>query len=228
MKKPLYVTTYNRDEITLRSLQSLAKSALPDDVEVIIIDDGSEELLLTKVRSLCKRYSWTLLEEKHIGIPFCKVMRINMILRKGKILEECPYFLISDSDMLYSKNWAQALDKIFNMHGYPVITGFDTRTNQHDVLEECNYVGVKASIGGANLLIGTDFYKSVGGLRNAREWDWSLTTDVKKYGDPLICTLPSIVDHIGEEGVWARQNYHDRAKDFIGENSNAMGIFNAE
>lgn len=225
MKIPLYVCTYNRDDITLRSIQSLAKSNIPDWVEVIVLDDGSDERLLNKLRPLSQKFGWTLVEHKHIGIPLCKVMRINMILRKSEIPDKCPFMLISDSDVLYSKNWIQALRSLYEKIPQPVITGFDTRTNMHEVLEDHGFYGVKASIGGANLLIDMDFYKAIGGLRNAREWDWSLTTDVKNYGGKLVCTLPSIVDHIGEEGVWARSHYHDRAKDFIGENANAMSIF---
>jgi len=224
MKIPLYISTYNRDDITLRSLTSLFNSSTPEDIEVIIMDDGSNENLQAQLRSVALEYKWTYQVHRHIGIPLCKVMRIAQDIRIRKLVEKVPYFLVTDADMLYSKDWITALVKLYQETQQPVITGFDTRTNQHDLIDDHGHYCTKTSIGGANLLIAMDYFEKHP-FKIGEEWDWALTTDVKKYGGNLICTLPSIVEHIGHVGAKAIAQYHDKAVNFIGEEVSAMEIF---
>ena len=92
-KIPIFIATYNRYQVTERSLRSLGNSQLPDYIEVIVNDDGSNPYDLSVTESICNEYGWTLNKFNHLGISRGTIERVYPIVRDMNI----PYFFITDS-----------------------------------------------------------------------------------------------------------------------------------
>jgi len=216
----LFISTYNRVEYVAQSLYSLKDSFVDCYPEIYITDDGSTDPTVGKYLQKFKdSYStWGKCHiklEEHIGIPYGKLNQI-----KDFITEDYrqPFFLVSDSDMIYRKGWLDFLIKLFEHTKMPVITGFNTETNNHVTIKEFTSFRLKSSIGGANMLVDTQFYLEHP-FDEAEEWDFQLCKRAHAYkregmNSGVIASRPSLVQHIGEKGHWARENYHDVATDF--------------
>ena len=88
-----------------------------------------------------------------------------------------------------------------------LVTGFNTETNKHDTIEEFDTYRTKKSIGAANMCVKTSFYRATSDLWSAaKSWDYKICQATKK---PIIASKPSLVDHIGKKGKWAREDYYD-------------------
>ena len=86
--------------------------------------------------------------------------------------------------------------------------------NGHVIRVEFKTYRTKHHIGGCNLLVSTEFYKN-NPFMERREWDFRMCERAwKQYEMGVVCSKPSVVDHIGQYGVWARSNYYDQAEDF--------------
>jgi len=222
VKIPLFISTYNRINITRESLTSLIQSELPEHIEVIINDDGSTQSMLNMIQE--DYSSFVLIKNQHRGIPNGKILPIQAGLKN---FPDIPYFFISDSDMIYTKYWVQTLEKIYSENTkeskVAIVTGFDTAGNGHKVIRKLNkFTGIKASVGGANLLVDKEFYDEEP-FRN-RGWDWTFSKRARGKDRLLITTVPSIVEHIGVHGTFSRPNRFDSATRFVGQNQDSRMI----
>jgi hypothetical protein len=79
---------------------------------------------------------------------------------------------------------------------------------------------VKESIGGVNVLFEADLFDSLiaPNLRYEEPlqigWDWLVVRAVVQKGYPLLCTKPSVVQHIGRVGRFSFFVQFDQALDF--------------
>jgi len=228
MKIPLFVSTFNRIETVKQSLTSLANSNLPDYVQVIISDDGSSDPVVPQIKRLYGKLGWEIHANHHREFPEGKLAPIREHLDR---FPDAPYFLVSDSDMLYTKNWVQALEKIYRdtkKDGVnpAVITGFDTEWNQHRIVERHGYWGFKGTVGGANLLADREFYNKW--QWNGMHWDWGICSKAGEFDYKLVSSCPSLTEHIGKHGKFSKPGKYDVAVHFEGEDFDAMEIFNPE
>jgi glycosyltransferase involved in cell wall biosynthesis len=207
----LFISVYDRPEYLKQSLNSLFESFDLIYPEIIISDDGSKkpetQVILSDFSNKFYFGRVNICKYDHKGLPFGKLKPI-----KDHILTNYyeDYFLISDSDMIYKKGWIDVLVKLYEETKTPVITGFNTITNKHRVLEEANNFVVKESVGGCNLLIDTQFYKNYPFVEE-KEWDYKMCERAHQL-HPLgvISSKPSVVDHIGVQ----EDNLNDKAIDF--------------
>jgi|APSaa5957512622_1039677.scaffolds.fasta_scaffold09255_2 glycosyltransferase involved in cell wall biosynthesis len=231
MYVPLFITSFNRPEFVKPSLESLFNSNLPEWVKLFWTDDGSDE----ETTSIIKEYEareWTCGTEftlaEHVGMRVCKLGQIRNWFNKQKTCAE--FFLVSDSDMVYAKNWVQALNHIYyKLPNMGLLSGFNTETNNHATKKEVTGLRLKLSIGGANFLMDTKLYLRRPFPiieRETHEWDYRMC-ELAHSEKLLVCTTnPSIVNHIGRTGVYARTDYYDTAKDFIGIEADSLKELN--
>nr|VFJ56061.1 MAG: hypothetical protein BECKDK2373C_GA0170839_10525 [Candidatus Kentron sp. DK] len=133
------------------------------------------------------------------------------------------YLINLDSDTIHNRAWIDKLKGIYreisaaNPDKSIILSGFHTPA--HGELEKHGSYRVKKSLGGLNLFFEPETYSryvkkhlySVG-------WDWGIS----ERGDEgllLAATRPSVIQHIGEHGLWSRTGRCDEADDFVRDGS---------
>jgi len=211
----LFISVYDRPEYLQTSLDSLLESFSAIYPEIIITDDGSTDPSVALVLSqfkLAYQGECSIVTQENKGIPLGKLDTIYTEVKTWLYIEE--YFIISDSDMIYKKGWLEELVYLYEQTKTPLVTGFNTETNRHETTSTTGHYAVKSSVGGCNILVNTKFYLQRP-FRESKEWDFRMCERAhEQHPLGVISAKPSVVDHIGIKGKWARENYHDKAIDF--------------
>ena len=229
-KVGLVITTYNRPEYLSRSLDSIAKSNIENTV-VIIIDDASDnertkQLIIDfKLPSNIKILKIFKEQKKEFAVHESLKLAWDILNDHYKV----SYLCNIDSDTLVKKTWLQQLQSFFKREykkqGPLIVTGFNT--NNHPVLEEKEDYYIKKTIGGINMFFKAgNFYKDIVRPNLKIEvpeekpnlitgWDWFLMWKMQALTYPILCTKPSVVQHIGEQGQFSNKKLgFDYAIDF--------------
>ena len=129
----------------------------------------------------------------------------------------CEYLACLDSDTVVKPDW---LDQLLRTHDAAsrdtsvlLVTGFNT--SNHPVIAEKSYGYVKRSCGGINLFFHRSQYQTI--IRptlESIEWDHAVVDNVGSSGGHIVCTRPSVVQHIGKAGLWSNGETFDHAIDF--------------
>lgn len=204
----LVVTTFDRPEVLERSLASLGASALEGAV-LAIVDDASAD---PRTRRLIDGFAppgvpvFRVYKQERRGFGVHESLRIGWDLLRGEC--GCARLANLDGDTLVKPDWLARLGSLFERErarrGPLIATGF--HAGSHGVLEEGPDLRVKASVGGINLYFDAALYDEVvrPNLRwdPVREvgWDWHVVGAMRARGLPLLCTRPSVVQHIGLVG----------------------------
>ena len=211
----LFISIFNRPEYVTRSLDSLLASFDVIKPRIIITDDASTDPEIDNlIKKFKKSYPNTVIEKNVIngGIPYGKLTTIKTYVVVPEYRHT--HFLICDSDMIYKKGWVEILLNLYAETGAPLITGFNTLSNRHHITEEFKNYYIKESIGGCNLLVDTTFY-TASPFFESKSWDYHMCERAHaEHGVGVVCSKPSLVDHIGFEGYWAKKEYYDSAVDF--------------
>ncbi len=162
------------------------------------------------------------------GVPLIKIFKrkhknMNDSLRAGwdllKGTLNCRYLCCLDSDTLVEENWIERLLTVHRLvrngirHPFLVVTGFNS--HNHPIFSEHQAYYRKTSLGGVNLFFHSGIYLPV--VRKALDdllWDQVLVNRMRKLEGELICTKPSIGQHIGKVGMWSNRKHFDVAEDF--------------
>jgi cellulose synthase/poly-beta-1,6-N-acetylglucosamine synthase-like glycosyltransferase len=211
MKIPLFITSFNRPEYVKQSIDSLYDSNLPNYLELIWSDDGSNKETVSIIEKY-KYKKWPCRVifsfEEHQGM---RELKLGQIKKYFSICGDAypPYFFVSDSDVIYSKNWAQTLIKLMKTNkDIGIISGIDVTTNNHHTLEKINNINIKKSIAGQNFLMKTDLYLKYPfpiSHKSAHEWDFRMCDNAQKENLKVCSTNPSIVNHVGKEGLFCKK-----------------------
>jgi GT2 family glycosyltransferase len=228
---PMFVFCYNREEYVIKSLLSLFKSdylQFNSISPLFVIDDGSDSRKLLefydyifKAKEVDSSRIVVLRNNTHMGLGPGSFERIISTIMNSDVQR----FVLADSDALYAKDWFPALLGVYDralMDGVQVAmaTGFDTRDHFHAAYETHKYYSFKPSCGGVNLLVNADFYRRHPFM--GKHWDWDASANAAKEGMKIVSSLKSIVQHIGAQGLFSQPGNYDTAKNFIGEDRNAL------
>jgi glycosyltransferase involved in cell wall biosynthesis len=212
------ITTWNRPQYLRPCLDSLAKSHLNDCV-IILIDDASDDpetlgilagfdlpvplIKLTKTRRSSMHVS--------LDIGWCLAQNLG-----------CKYLCNLDADALVRSDWLLTLRRQFESLPFDpdltLLSGFN-RANSADTLEDHGSYLRKYRLGGINYFFTPAFFRSVRFLLFSQNWDSHIQyfcTDFSAKRYRMICCKPSVVQHIGREGINAGVNSaFDCAIDFL-------------
>lgn len=132
----------------------------------------------------------------------------------------CEYFINLDSDTLVEKSWIAKLESIHSLYeneqpGCPfIVTGFNSAS--HETYHKADGYVLKKSVGGVNLFFQRSIYQGiVRSVLSNVNWDQALAEKLNKKKGSIVVTSPSVVQHIGESGLWSRPWNFDVADDFI-------------
>jgi inositol phosphorylceramide mannosyltransferase catalytic subunit len=226
------ISTYNRQQILEKTLDSLLKTYIPKDILFVFIDDCSIYENYVEIN-----YDHVYFKKsKNYGIANSLAIGWDFIY-KLKI----PYMLNLDSDVLLSENW---LSKILNTHQLfdekTITTGFNGFN--HNILEKKENYFLKNSIGGINLFFNRSLYptvrKSLTSLQSMPDlesgvaesyglnpklhpkysgWDWGLMVLCDEEKIKRVCTNPSVIQHIGNFGLTSSPKKFEKSMDFKNE-----------
>jgi hypothetical protein len=130
----------------------------------------------------------------------------------------CSFLSCLDADTKVKENWIERLlglhrhfeNKVYNP--YYIISGFNTPN--HPVAAEYDHYYLKESIGGANMFFHRRIYHNLRRSLSSIYWDAGFVHRIRAMKGKLICTKPSVVQHIGKVGIWSGDHGYDFAEDF--------------
>lgn len=213
----IVIPCYNRKDYIEKTFNSLSQTDL-ESVMIIIIDDASNN----DVFEYIKNYNFKdipvikLCKYKNSGMYSSYVIGFDIAVSNNM-----KYLITLDSDTIHKKDWLKQIKKLYidniNVLNPLLITGFNTRN--HQTLSKNNNYVMKKTIGGVNMLFDLDMY--VKDIRNIfidkkNAWDWAVC-DLFKIDNKkthILCTVPSVIQHIGSNGLNSKNNRYDKAIDF--------------
>lgn len=98
MKVSVIIPTFNEENVIIDCLKSLSKQSFKD-IEIIVVDDGSTDKTLIKIRKL--KPSLKMLKQKHLGPGAAR--NLGARKAKGEIL------VFIDADMTFDKDYIEKL-----------------------------------------------------------------------------------------------------------------------
>ena len=218
-KYGIVLCCYNRYDYLKQTLDSLSQSKLNDCI-LCIIDDFSKD---KNVIDLINNFNLNNIKihkirnEKNLGISLSLLKGLNYIYPK------CKYMVNIDSDVIMKKNWLQILNKthddfINNLKSNNVIvTGFNcVKSCSHKIIKEYETFYIKKSLGGINLFFDRNLFYIFEDilLNKGNGWDWELVKFCNKNNIKMISTKPSVIQHIGIDGMNSKNKRYDYAEDF--------------
>jgi len=144
-------------------------------------------------------------------------LRLGWDLLKGIL--GCEYLCCLDSDTVVKKDWLMQLIETYHLiapkmsHPNFLLTGFNA--DSHHILEEHDRYYIKASVGGINLFYPSRIYSALRPSLHHIFWDHEMVNRIKLLKGEFFCVRPSVVQHIGKQGLWSGRS-HDVALDFQG------------
>ena len=199
----IVIPVYNRPEYLEKTLDSVFANLSGE--AVIISDDGSTD---SKVQQIIDSYF-------KLADMWCMDMQVYTFENAGiaqnlkRILDKCKNYdtiITLDSDFIVKKDWVKKLKAL--LHTDTIGTGFNA--SKHPIIKSVAHYHIKKTIGGGNLCFTYSTYlKFIRPYLIDSQWDWNMSYNAPR----LLCTNPSVCQHIGVQSVMRHVNA-DVALDF--------------
>lgn len=221
METALIIPIYERAEYLRQCFDSIMKVHYPQDSCVILIDDGSTD---PETISLINEFSILdviIIRHRNIvnkGIKFVLRKTIDMAFNMG-----CKTVINLDSDTLVKPNFILRLLELHEQFPDNIVTGFNCITKNKDgsyrhpiILEHEGYC-LKKYVGGINMCFNQEVYKKyiLPAFDTPNNWDHTACISSSKDNKPIVCAVPSCVQHIGlQSSLGHNHDMPDIACDF--------------
>lgn len=205
MKVGILVCTYNRPGYLEVCLDSLNVADLPADCEVVIVDDGSTDE--ETIRLLRESGHTVILNNKNQSIKHSLLLGCDFLFD----VKGCDVITNLDSDAIVKPNFLTVLLDLKKRFYGQLITGFNCLTRnrdgseRHKVLMAGDDFNMKKSVGGVNMMFDKEQYRKwikpalMKCLQFSGNWDHQSCIAASKETQGVICSVPSVVQHIGVE-----------------------------
>ena len=224
-KVAIIIATYNRPEYLEKCLNSLEKTFLKKDTLIYIVDDHSSdnetiELIknFEKPNCLVKR----VFKEENTGIQNSLLTSIDYCFDNGY-----DYFIILNSDMIVNNYFYDMMVYYKELFPNNIISGFNTLTlgengaPRHPIAYDGKFYVRKKTCGAPCLgldrkIYETYFKQTLIDYQKQRKsaYDTASTRKASDRGCDIICTVPSVADHIGFDSSMKHSFNPDVAVDF--------------
>lgn len=216
----IVITAFNRPQFLSRTFESLKESNLSDAI-VVVVDDASTDL---ETISLIKNLELP-------GVPLVKLRHtknsgvLSGLMHGFKFLTgNAKYVLNIDSDVIMKADWLESLRNAYEQIKDPniIFTGFNTKNHKIGACDSqwCE----KKTLGGINLFMTASFYETqfLSWFKTRdrlvrhvwKNWDWIVVEKMREAGYKMYATKPSVIQHIGEDGINSAPGSMDTAYDF--------------
>ena len=199
----IVIPVYNRPEYLEQTLKSVFEHH--NSEFIIISDDGSTD---RKVQDVLNKY-FELADETGITMSWFTFENAGIAQNLKRILDKCKNYdtiITLDSDFIVKKDWVKKLKAL--LHTDTIGTGFNA--SKHPIIKSVAHYHIKKTIGGGNLCFTYSTYlKFIRPYLIDSQWDWNMSYNAPR----LLCTNPSVCQHIGVQSVMRHVNA-DVALDF--------------
>lgn len=202
----LIITSYNRPDYLRQCLQSVKAADLSQVATVLVVDDCSTD---KKTNQLINDFELD-------GVELVKVFSKENRSIKGSLLfgldilfSTCNVVTNLDGDAIVRPDFISRLLSLKERFSESIITGFNCTTKnrngteRHIIIESGDGFNTKKSVGGINMLFDKGQYLSfvrpalVECLERGGNWDHKACINSYANGYPVVCCVPSVVQHIG-------------------------------
>ena len=225
MKIALIITTFNRSKYLKKCLESVKNTYIKEGSLIYIIDDGSTDQETIRLIN----------EFEKNGCIIEKIFKPTNIGTYDSMLtayEYCyskyEYVILINSDTIVNNYFYDMMTYYYVLFPNNIISGFNTLTisekgsPRHPVVEDCGFYVKKNTSGGAcfgfNKKIYDKFFKkTLEDLfrKNSKRYDTISTEKASNEGSHVICTVPSVVEHIGIESSMGHNMQPDVSVDYM-------------
>lgn len=223
MKVGLVICTYNRPEYLRQCLESVAAADIPEGVYLVpvIVDDASTDM---QTRELIFNSNYNIICKAEN-----KSIKDSMLQGCDWIIDKVDLIINLDGDAIVRKDFLSVLLELKRTFPDNIITGFNCLTKnrdgseRHKVLTRGVGFNTKKSVGGINMVFDKRQYKDwirpalVECLQTQGNWDHKACLRSEAAGFPIVCAVPSVVQHIGIDSAMGHSKSEppDVAIDFI-------------
>lgn len=185
----IVIPVYKRPKELHRTLQSVM-ACINENTYLILADDGSRD---HEVSRICNQFMFSIkdrgiyLNQPNVGVA--KNMR-----RALDVCDRFKYIITLDSDFIVQPDFIDRLKSLLVDNS--IVTGFNAPN--HRPIEIRPGFAYKNTIGGGNLCFTWKTYTDV--IRPALindMWDFTMSHSMIQRGGKLICSTPSVCQHIG-------------------------------
>jgi len=224
-KVAVIIPTYNRPQYLKKCLSSLEKTFLKKDTLIYIVDDCSTdnetiELIKNFEKSDC--FIRRVLKQKNTGVQNSLQTSIDYCFNNGY-----DYIIILNSDVILNNYFYDMMVYYKELFPNNIISGFNTLTlgdgvnPRHPISYDGEFYVKKKTSGGPCLGLDREIYERY--FRNTlidyqkqrrSAYDTAATKKASDDGCDIICTVPSVVDHIGFDSSMKHNINPDTSVDF--------------
>lgn len=202
MKLGIVICSCNRAKYLQECFDSLRRANIPDNTLVIVSDDCSTDPDTKKLLQECELT--VLNKEKKGGIWDSMTSGVDFLFSHG-----CDIVINLDSDAVVANNFVEVLLSLRRHNEGRIVTGFNSKTRNKDGSARHTVIGMgdgyelKKSVGGINMVFDKELYEKyikpalVGQGRGGDNWDRQACIAAMKDDKPIVCSVPSVVNHIG-------------------------------
>jgi hypothetical protein len=207
--------TWNRRAIVTLTAAGLAASdRRPEDTDYLVTDDASTEYTEEDLKAL---FPWARISRQPHRFPN---HLMNTYVCFSEFLKGTySHLVILDSDMIVRPDWRVKLDELIQTPNFRIGSLYNSLT--HKPTQDCGSYCVKATAGFAGMVFTREVLEAF--LANHAPKNAQFVH--KQHDDFAVCRFvgpvfqvskPSVLAHIGINGLYNGSNYHtiDRAADF--------------
>ena len=223
----IVIPVYNRYYITKIFLECLKKNINFDSIVFCIVDDGSEERVITEIKNLkefnyikiyCNRINN--MYSSHNTIIPGSMYPMTLYIGHELLKSRCKILGVLDSDSFICSNYFRICEnftKYLNMNK-TILSGFNSYSEAHKIYKKgkINNIPVlyKNMVGGISQLYSTKLYEEFKykftGEESVNLWaydyDYQISNFMNNNNKQYICIENSIVQHIGIKTSMIRNN----------------------
>lgn len=225
MKIALIITTFNRPKYLEKCLESLKNTYIKEGSLIYIIDDGSTD---SKTIRLINEFEKSGCIVEKIFKPTNIGTYDSMLTAYEYCYSKYEYVILINSDTIVNNYFYDMMTYYYTLFPNNIISGFNTLTisekgfPRHPIVEDYGFYVKKNTSGGAcfgfNKKIYDKFFKKT--LEdlfrtNSKRYDTISTKKASDKGTHVICTVPSVVEHIGFESSMGHNIQPDISVDYM-------------
>lgn len=228
MRLGLLIAAYNRPQYLKECLESVKAADLSQVKTILIVDDASFD---TETLHLIEQFDVPGVELIKAFSKENRSIKGSLLFGFDILLNTCEVVTNLDSDAIITHDCFNKLLLLHDRFPFHLKTGFNCRTKnrngseRHIVLEEGSGYNTKKSVGGISMMFEKITYLQVVKpalqkcLKSGGNWDHTACIgSFNGYDRPIICCVPSVVQHIGIEssmGHTSGGEPPDVADDFV-------------
>ena len=207
----------------MRSIPSLLKSELPENIKINIFDDCSpNHRLQAFLREVSRRDKRVRLFrfDSNLGPNLGQEMAYKQIEAD---YPSASYFINVDDDVIYSKHWLNEIQRArkqlakIGLNGIISAMNMPLRPSFSTLKIDANTYLLKHRQPALNWIIPREIYSAAGPFQyDGVAYDTSYAQRLRLYNFPIVCLSPSYVQNIGISGAYAC-DARTTSADFVGE-----------